>query len=117
MKRKNNGSVGGSIITLLVLGLIVLFIARGIWVKSTNHHFDVLISAYISETDGVEEDTRGDLKEKLAESGIFLQVTNWDKESFIKDEKLYENVKKALEAKEQRIRDEHNDAISDVINL
>lgn len=117
MQRKNKGSAGGTIITLLVLGLIVLFIARGIWVKSTSHHFNVLISAYISETDGVEEDARVDLKEKLVESGIFLQMTSWDKESFIKDVKLYEDVKKALEAKEQRIRDEHNDAVSDVINL
>lgn len=117
MKRKNKGSAGGTIITLLVLGLIVLFIARVIWVKSTNHHFNVLISAYISETDGVEEDAREDLKEKLSESSIFMQMTSWDKESFIKDEKLYEDVKKALKTKERRIESEHSDAVSDVLNL
>ena len=116
-KYKDSGTVLVGVVLLIIAGLIVLSIVRFFWVDTANDYYDKLISSYIEVTADYDEGSRDELKKRLLENGIFIKMHKWDRESFVKDKQLYnEMIKK--HAEQQRRREEAESGIIEtLINL
>lgn len=116
-KHRNSGTVGAAIVLLIILALIVLSIVRYFWVDSANDHYDTLISAYIKETKDYEAEDQSRLKKQLLEGGIFIKMHRWNRESFVKDRELYNEMVKAYNKQERRREEREGGLIDALINL
>lgn len=115
---KNSGTVLAGAILLIIVALIVLSIVRSIWVDAANDYYDKLISAYIEETAYYYEGDLDKLKKKLLEDDIFIKIHRWDRESFVKDKQLYnEMIRKQAEQQKKKEEEEVSDAAETLINL
>jgi len=116
-KHRNSGTVGAGVVLLIILALIVLSIVRYFWVDAANDHYDTLISAYIREMKDYEAEDQSRLKKQLLEGGIFIKMHRWDRESFIKDRELYNEIVKAYDRQEARREEREGGLIDALINL
>ena len=116
-KYKNSGTVGAAIVLLLIAALIILSIVRYFWVDTAIEHYDTLISAYIKETKDYEAEDQSKLKKQLLEGGIFIKMHRWDRESFVKDRELYNEIVKAYNKQERRREEREGGLIDALINL
>jgi len=116
-KYKNSGTVGGAIVLLIIAALIVLAIIRYFWVDTAIEHYDTLISAYIKEKEDYEAEDQTRLRKQLLESGMFIKIHRWERDSFIKDKELYNEIVKAYN-RQEAIREEREGGLIDaLINL
>ena len=115
-KYERSGTVGGGIVLLIIIGLVVLTIARAFWLSATNDYYNTLTSIYISQTKNYETEDHDKLKEQLLEDGIFIKMHKWDKEDFIKDKEFYKEMIKTYE-KWQRNKGKEGSVMEDLINL
>jgi len=116
-KYKNSGTVGGAIVLLIIVALIVLSIVRYFWVDTAIEHYDTLISAYIKEKEDYEPEDQSRLRKQLLESGMFIKIHRWERDSFIKDKELYNEIVKAYN-RQEAIREEREGGLIDaLINL
>jgi hypothetical protein len=117
VKHNNSGTVAVSVALLIIIALVVLFIARHFWADSANEHFDKLTSVYIMEKEDLNEDDRDRLKAQLVEDGIFIKMHRWNKESFIKDRQLYEEMIITRDRRQIRKEEAEGSVIETMINL
>lgn len=116
-KYKNPGTMLVSLALLIIVALIVLLIVRFFWVDAANDYYDKLISAYIEETGDYDAGSRGELKKRLLEDGIFIKMHKWDRESFVRDKQLYnEMIKKYAEQQREKETSETG-IVETLINL
>jgi len=117
LKHNNSGTVAVTLALLIIITLGVLSIARHFWADSANEHFDKLISVYIMEKEDLNEDDRDRLKAQLLEDGLFFKMNKWNKESFIKDRKLYDEMIITRDQRQMRKEDAEESVIETMINL
>jgi len=117
LKHNNSGTVAVTLALLIIITLGVLSIARHFWADSANEHFDKLISVYIMEKEDLNEDDRDRLKAQLLEDGLFFKMNKWNKESFIKDRKLYDEIIITRDQRQMRKEDAEESVIETMINL
>ena len=115
-KYDRSGTVGGGIVLLLIVGSVVLAIVRGVWLNSANDYYDSLISFYISQPNDHEPEDQDKLKARLLEEGIFIKMHRWDKEDFVKDKELYEEMINTRQ-KWERDKERQGSVMEDLINL
>jgi len=116
-KHRNSGTVGAAIVLLIILALIVLSIVRYFWVDAANGHYDTLVSAYIGEIKDYEDEDKDRLRKQLLEGGIFIKMHRWDRESFVKNKELYNEMIKAYEIQQRKREERQGGLIDAVINL
>jgi len=117
VRNKNSGTVAVTLILLIILTLAVLSIARHFWADSTNKYFDSLISVYIMEKEDLSEDDHDDLRTRLLEDGLFIKMHRWNKESFVKDRELYDQMIVARDQRQMRKEESESTVIETMINL
>ena len=117
VKRKNSGTVAVAVVLLIIVVVVVLSIARHFWADSANEHFDTLISVYITEKEDLTPDDRDRLKAQLLESGLFIKMYRWNRDSFIRDRTLYNDMIITRDKREMRKDEERGSVIDSVINL
>jgi len=117
VKHNNSGTVAVTVALLIIIALVVLSIARHFWADSANEHFDKLISVYITEKEDLNQDDRDRLKAQLLEDGIFIKMHRWNKESFIKDQRLYNEMIITRDQLQMRKEDAETSVIETMINL
>jgi len=117
VKHNNSGTVAVTAALLIIIALVVLSIARHFWADSANEHFDKLISVYILEKEDLNEDDRDRLKAQMLEDGIFIKMHRWNKESFIKDRKLYDEMIITRDQRQMREEEAEGSVIETMINL
>ncbi len=116
-KYNNSGTVAVTLALLIIIALGVLSIARHFWTDSANEHFDKLISVYIMEKEDLNQDDRDRLKAQLLEDGLFIKMNRWNKESFIKDRQLYDEMIITRDQRQMRKEDAEDSVIETMINL
>jgi len=116
-KHRNSGTVGAGVVLLIIFALIVLSIVRYFWVDAANEHYDNLVSAYIGEMKDYEAEDKDRLKKQLLEGGIFIKMHRWDRESFVKNKELYNEMIKAYEIQQRKREERQGGLIDAVINL
>jgi hypothetical protein len=116
-KRGESGTVGATLVVLLIFGLVVLCVVRYFWVDGVQSDYNALIRVYIQETPGLEASDAERLKEQLLESGLFIKVHRWDKKSFINDKELYDKMVQTYKERQRRIQDAADSTIDALINL
>lgn len=114
---RDSGTVAAAIVLLLIAGLIILSVVRYYWVDSANDYYDRLIAAYIHETKGYEPEDQDRLRQQLLQGGMFIKMHRWDKESFVKDQQLYQDVVRAYEELLRKREEERGSVIDTLINL
>jgi len=114
---KDSGTVAVGIILLLIAALIILSIVRYFWVDSANEYYDTLIRAYIRENPDHQAEDADGLKRQLLEDGIFLKMHRWDRESFVKDKRLYQEMVRAYEERLRKQEETAGGVIDSLINL
>ncbi len=117
LKHNNSGTVAVTLALLIIIALGILSIARHFWADSANEHFDKLISVYIMEKEDLNQDDRDRLKAQLLEDGLFIKMNRWNKESFIKDRKLYDEMIITRDQRQMRKEDAEESVIETMINL
>ncbi|HUT47507.1 MAG TPA: hypothetical protein VMX36_14595 [Sedimentisphaerales bacterium] len=117
VKHNNSGTIAVTAALLIIIALVVLSIARHFWADSANEHFDKLISVYIMEKEDLNEDDRGRLKAQLLEDGLFFKMHRWNKESFIKDRQLYDEMIITRDQRQMRKEEAEGSVIETMINL
>jgi hypothetical protein len=117
LKYKSSGTVAVGIALLIIVVLVVLSIVRYFWVDSANEYFEGLISVYIFEKEDFNADDREQLRIQLLEDGLFIKMHRWNKESFIKDRKLYDDMLLTRDRRQMRIDEERGSVIDTMINL
>jgi hypothetical protein len=116
-KRRNSGSVIGRFVTLFVIALVILAIARNFWVSAANKHFNDLIVVYINEKDEYTLQNQQELYDKLLEAGLFIKVNRWNRDSFIKDQDLYHDIIVTRDQKQRREEKGEHSVVDSIINL
>ncbi len=114
---KDAGTVAVGIVLLVIVALIVLSIVRYFWVDSANEHYDTLIRAYIHKNPDRQAEDADGLKRQLLEDGIFLKMHRWDRESFVKDKRLYQEMVRAYEELLRKQEEAAGGVIDTLINL
>lgn len=117
VKHNNSGTVAVTVALLIIISLVVLSIARHFWADSANEHFDKLISVYIMEKEDLNEDDRDKLKAQLLEDDIFIKMNRWNKESFIKDQQLYNEMIITRDQRQMRKEEAETSVVETMINL
>jgi hypothetical protein len=117
VKHNNSGTVAVAVALLIIIALVVLSIARHFWADSANEHFDKLISVYIMEKEDFNQDDRDRLKAQLLEDGLFIKMRRWNKESFIKDRQLYDDMIITRDRRQMRKEEAEGSVIETMINL
>ena len=117
LKHNNSGTVAVTMALLSIIALGILSIARHFWADSANEHFDRLISVYITEKEDLNEDDRDRLKAQLLEDGIFIKMNRWNKESFVKDQQLYNEMIITRDQRKMRKDEAEGSVIETMINL
>jgi len=117
VKNNNTGTVAVTVALLIIIALVVLSIARHFWADSANEHFDKLISVYITEKEDLNEDDRDRLRTQLLEDGLFIKMHRWNKESFIKDRQLYDEMIIARDQRQMKKEEAEGSLVETMINL
>ena len=117
VKHNNSGTVAVTLALLIILAFGVLSIARHFWADSANEHFDKLISVYIMEKDDLNQIDHDRLKAQLLEDGMFFKMHRWNKESFIKDRQLYDEMIITRDRRQMRKEEAEGSVIETMINL
>lgn len=117
LKHNNSGTVAVAMAMLIIIALGILSIARHFWADSANEHFDRLISVYITEKEDLNEDDRDRLRTQLLEDGLFIKMHRWNKESFIKDRQLYNEMIITRDRRQMRKEEAEGSLIETMINL
>ena len=117
VRQNNSGTVAVTAALLIIIVLVVLSIARHFWAGSANEHFDGLISVYIMEKEDLNPDDRDRLKAQLLEDGLFIKMHRWNKESFIKDRQLYDEMIITRDQRQMRKEEAEDSVIETMINL
>ena len=117
VKHNNSGTVAVTVALLIIIALVVLSIARHFWADSANEHFDKLISVYIMEKEDLNQDDQDGLKTQLLEDGIFIKMHRWNKESFVKDRQLYNEMIITRDQRQMRKEEAEGSVIETMINL
>jgi hypothetical protein len=117
VKHNNSGTVAVTVALLIIIALVVLSIVRHFWLNSVNEHFDKLISVYIMEKEDLNENDRDRLKAQLLEDGLFFKMNRWNKESFIKDRKLYDEMIVIRDQRQMRKEETEGSVTETIINL
>ena len=117
VKHNNSGTVAVTVTLLLIIALAVLSIARHFWADSANEHFDKLISVYIMEKDDLNQIDHDRLKAQLLEDGMFFKMHRWNKESFIEDRQLYDEMIITRDRRQMREEEAEGSVIETMINL
>ncbi|MFC1794465.1 hypothetical protein ACFL3Q_12855 [Planctomycetota bacterium] len=84
---------------------------------SANDHFDELISVFIMEKEDLNEDDRDRLKTQLLENDVFIKMHRWNKESFVKDRQLYNEMIIIRDQRQMRKEEAESSVIETMINL
>jgi len=116
-KCKNPGTAAVAVVLLIIIVLVVLSIGRHFWADSAREHFESLISVYITEKEELTPDDRDRLKAQLLEDGLFIKMYKWDRESFIKDKTLYNDMIITRDQRQMRKDRERGSVIDTLINL
>jgi len=118
-KRKNSGTVSvvSIVLSMIIIALIVLTIVRACWFVTANDHYDKMISAYVSQMKDYKTEDQDKLKKRLLEDGIFIKIHRWDKESFVKDKQLYNEMIKKYNERQREKEEAASGFIDDMINL
>ena len=117
VKYKNSGTVAVALVLLIIIAFVVLSIIRHFWADSANEYFDGLISVYILEKEDLDPADRDRLKAQLLEDGLFIKMHRWNKESFIKDRDLYNDMIITRDKRQMRKEEERGSVIDTMINL
>ena len=117
IKHNNSGTVVVTVSLLLIIAVIILSIVRYFWVDSTNKYFNGLISVYIIEKKDLNEDDRDRLRAQLLENGLFIKMNRWNRESFVKDKQLYEEMVITRDQRQMRKEEKDGSVMEDIINL
>ena len=117
VRNNNSGTVAVTLTLLIIITVVILSIVRHFWADSANEHFDKLISVYIMEKEDLNQDDRDRLKAQLLEDGLFFKMNRWNKESFIKDRKLYDEMIITRDQRQMRKEDAEESVIETMINL
>jgi hypothetical protein len=117
IKRNNSGTVVVTLILLTVIAVVILSVARYFWVDSANKYFDGLISVYIMENKDLNENDRNRLRKQLLEDGLFIKMNRWNKESFIKDRKLYDEMIVTRDRRQMRKEENERSVTETIINM
>ena len=117
VRNNNSGTVAVTLTLLIIITVIILSIVRHFWADSANEHFDKLISVYIMEKEDLNQDDRDRLKAQLLEDGLFIKMNRWNKESFIKDRKLYDEMIITRDRRQMRKEEAEGSVIETMINL
>ncbi len=117
VRNNNSGTIAVTVILLIIIALVVLSIARHFWADSANEYFDRLISVYIMEKEDLNEDDHNRLRTQLLEEGIFIKMHRWNRESFIKDRQLYDEMIIARDQRQMRQEESEGSVIETLINL
>lgn len=116
-KNTHSGTVAVAVILLLVVAALILGTARYFWLDSANRHFDGLIAIYIDEKPDYGPEDHDNLRQKLLETGIFIKIHRWSRDSFIKDPALYHDMIAARDQRQMRKEEAEGSVIDAVINL
>lgn len=117
IKHNYSGTVAVTVFLLLIVVVIILSIVRHFWVDSTNEYFNELISVYIMENEDLNETDRDRLRSQLLEDGLFIKMHRWNKESFIKDQQLYDEMIITRDKRQMRLEDKEGSVVETIINL
>ena len=116
-KTRSSGGVIGRFIPLFVIAVVILAIARNVWVNAANNYFNDLIVIYINEKDEYTLQDQQDLYGRLLESGLLIKVNRWDRASFIKDQDLYHDMILTRDLKQRSQEKGEHSVIDTLINL
>lgn len=117
VKHNNSGTIAVALTLLIIITLVILSIVRHFWADSANEHFDRLISVYVTEKEDLNEDDRGRLRTQLLEDGLFIKMHRWNKESFVKDRQLYNEMIITRDQRQMRKEEAEGSVIETMINL
>lgn len=117
IKRNNSGTVLVTLILLIIIAAVILSVVRYFWVDSANKYFDSLISVYIMENKDLSENDRDRLRKQLLEDGLFIKMNKWNKESFIKDRKLYDEMIVTRDRRQMRKEENEESVTESIINM
>jgi hypothetical protein len=117
VKHDNSGTVAVTLILLVIIVAVVLLIVRHFWADSANDYFDGLISIYIMETEDLNENDFDRLRTQLLEDGLFIKMHRWNKESFIKDRQLYDEMIITRDKRQMKKEQAETSVIETMINL
>jgi hypothetical protein len=117
VKNNNSGTVAVTLILLIIIAVVILSVVRYFWVDSVNEHFDGLISVYILEKEKLNEDDHDRLRKQLLEDDMFIKMLRWNRESFIKDRQLYDEMIITRDQREMRIEEQEDSVVETMINL
>ena len=116
-KCRNSGTAAVAVVLLIIVVVVVLSVVRHFWAGSANEHFDNLISVYIAEKEDLTPDDRDRLKDQLLESGLFIKMYKWNRDAFIKDRTLYNDMIITRDKQQMRKDEQRGSVIDTVINL
>lgn len=116
-KYRNSGTVAAGMVLLIIVALIILSIVRYFWVDSAKEHYDTLIRAYIHENPDRRAEDADSLRRQLLEDGMFIKMHRWDRESFVKDKRLYQEMVRAYEELLRKQEEAAGGVIDSLINL
>ena len=117
VKHNNSGTAAVTLTLLIIIAFVILLIARHFWAESANEHFDKLISVYIMEKEDLNPDDQDRLKAQLLENGIFIKMHRWNKESFIRDRQLYDEMIITRDQRQMKKEEAEGSVIETMINL
>jgi len=117
VKHNNSGTAAETLTLLIIIAFVILLIARHFWAESANEHFDKLISVYIMEKEDLNPDDQDRLKAQLLENGIFIKMHRWNKESFIRDRQLYDEMIITRDQRQMKKEEAEGSVIETMINL
>lgn len=117
VRNNNSGTVAVTLTLLIIITLVILSIVRHFWADSANEHFDKLISVYILEKEDLNQDDRDRLRTQLLEDGLFIKMHKWNKESFVKDRQLYNEMIITRDQRQMRKEEAEGSVIETMINL
>ena len=114
---KNSGTVAVAVVLLIIVVIVVLSVVRHFWADSANEYFETLISVYITEKEDLTPDDRDRLKAQLLENGLFVKMYKWNRDGFIKDRTLYNDMIITRDKRQMRKDEERGSVIDAVIKL
>ena len=117
VKHNNSGTVAVTLILLVIIVAVILSIVRHFWAGSANEYFDGLISVYIMEKEDFKEDDHDRLRKQLLEDGLFIKMQRWNKESFVKDRELYNEMIIVRDRRQMKKEEAESTVIETMINL
>jgi hypothetical protein len=117
VKHNNSGTAAVTLILLVIIAAVILSIARHFWADSANEYFDGLISVYIMEKEDLNEDDHDRLRKQLLEDGLFMKMQRWNKESFVKDRELYNEMIIVRDRRQMKNEEAESTVIETMINL